>query len=160
MPSRPTYRLLLAALLATGLGIATEISPASAGTAANRSASAPAKKKKPKATVKVATTSAGTIIVAANGKTLYAFDPDGNDTTAAHCTGGCAGLWPPLTSSAKLVAGKGLDKAKLTVGGGKQVAYNGHLLYFYAPDTAPGATGGQGSGGVWHVVGADGNPIT
>ena len=157
MPSMPTSRLLLAALLATGVGIATEISPAVAGTTANRSASAPTKKKK--ATIKVATTSAGTIIVAGNGKTLYAFDPDGTDTSTAHCSGGCAGLWPPLTSSAKVVAGKGLDKTKLTVGGAKQVAYNGHLLYFYAPDTAPGATGGQGIGGVWHVVGADGNPI-
>jgi len=46
MPSRPTSRLLLAALLATGVGIATEISPALAGTAANRATSAPAKKKK------------------------------------------------------------------------------------------------------------------
>jgi len=157
MRSRPMSRLLLAVLLTAGVGIATEISPAVAGTTANRSASAPTKKKK--ATIKVATTSAGTIIVAGNGKTLYAFDPDGTDTSTAHCSGGCAGLWPPLTSSAKLVAGKGLDKTKLTVGGAKQVAYNGHLLYFYAPDTAPGATGGQGIGGVWHVVGADGNPI-
>jgi len=160
MPSRPMSRLLLAALLATGVGIATEISPAIAGTAANRSASAPAKKKKAKATVKVATTSLGTIIVAANGKTLYAFDADGTDTTTAHCSGGCSGVWPALAAKGKLVAGKGLDKTKLTAGGAKQVAYNGHLLYFYAPDATPGATGGQGIGGVWHVVGADGNPIT
>lgn len=158
MRSRSMSRLLLAVLLATGVGIATEITPAVAGSTTNRSA-APAKKKK-KATIKVATTSAGTIIVGANGKTLYAFDPDGTDTSTAHCTGGCAGLWPALTGSGKLVAGKSLDKTKLTVGAGKQVAYNGHLLYFYAPDAAPGDTGGQGVGGVWHVVGADGNPIT
>lgn len=160
MHSRPMCRLLLTVLLATGVGIATEITPAVAGTASDRSAAAPAKKRKKKATIKVATTSVGTIIVAANGKTLYAFDPDGTDTSTAHCTGGCAGLWPALTRPGKLVAGKGLDATKLTVGGGKQVAYNGHLLYFYAPDATPGATGGQGVGGVWHVVGADGNPIT
>jgi predicted lipoprotein with Yx(FWY)xxD motif len=158
MRSKPMSRLLLAALLATGVGIATGITPAVAGTAAHHPAAVPAKTKK--ATVKVATTSLGAIVVAANGKTLYAFDPDGTDTSAAKCSGGCAGLWPPLTSSSKLRAGKGLDKAKLTVGGGKQVAYNGHLLYFYAPDAAKGDTGGQGVGGVWHVVGADGNPIT
>jgi len=160
MRSRSMSRLLLAAVLATGIGIAAEITPAVAGTASHHAAATPAKKRKKKATIKVATTSAGAIIVAANGKTLYAFDPDGTDTSTAHCSGGCSGLWPPLTSSSKLVAGKGLDTTKLTVGGAKQVAYNGHLLYFYAPDAAPGATGGQGVGGVWHVVGADGNPIT
>ncbi len=109
----------------------------------------------------MATTSLGTIIVARNGMTLYAFDPDGTDTGTSHCTDACAGLWPPLTSkNGKVVAGKGLDATKVAVGGAKQVAYNGHLLYFYAPDGAVGDTGGQGVGGVWHVVGADGNTIT
>jgi len=159
MRTRPMSRLLLTAVLATGVGIATEVTPAVAGTASRHAATAPAKKRK-KATVKVATTSLGTIIVAANGKTLYAFDADGTDTTTAHCSGGCAGVWPALAAKGKLTAGKGLDATKLTVGGAKQVAYNGHLLYFYAPDAAPGATGGQGIGGVWHIVGADGNPIT
>ena len=159
MRTRPMSRLLLTAVLATSVGIAAEVTPAVAGSASRHATTVQAKKRK-KATIKVATTSLGTIIVAANGKTLYAFDPDGTDTTTAQCSGGCAGVWPALIAKGKLVAGKGLDATKLTVGGSKQVAYNGHLLYFYAPDAAPGATGGQGIGGVWHVVGADGNPIT
>jgi len=160
MPSRPFARLLLATLLTTGVGVATSITPALAGGPTRHHSSEPAKKKR-KPTVKVATTSLGAILVAGNGKTLYAFDPDGTTTSASQCTGGCAGIWPPLTTkSGKVVAGKGLDATKLTVGGAKQVAYNGHLLYFYAPDAAPGDTGGQGIGGVWHAVGADGNPVT
>ncbi len=55
---------------------------------------------------------------------------------------------------------QGPRRLEATVGGAKQIAYNGHLLYFYTPDAAAGDTGGQGVGGVWHVVGADGNTIT
>ena len=42
---------------------------------------------------------------------------------------------------------------------GIQVTYNGWPLYFYAGDTAPGDTNGQGQGGVWYVVDPTGNPI-
>jgi predicted lipoprotein with Yx(FWY)xxD motif len=161
MSSRPLARLLLAAVLTTGVGVATAVTPALAAAPGHRAAAEPTKRKKKKATVKVATTSLGTILVASNGKTLYAFDPDGTDTSASKCTGGCASLWPPLTTkNGKVVAGKGLDATKLTVGAANQVAYSSHLLYFYASDAAPGDTGGQGVGGIWHVVGADGNPIT
>jgi predicted lipoprotein with Yx(FWY)xxD motif len=161
MRSTPFARLLLATLLTTSLGLATAATPALATGPSRHHGSEPAKKRKKKPTVKVATTSLGAILVAGNGKTLYAFDPDGTDTSTSHCTGGCAGIWPALsTSNGKVVAGKGLDASKLTVGAANQVAYNGHLLYFYAPDAAPGDTGGQGIGGVWHVVGNDGSPIT
>ncbi len=161
MFSRPLARLTLATLLTTGIGVATAVTPALADAPRQHAASVATKNKKKKPTVKVATNSLGKILVAANGKTLYAFDPDGTDTSASQCTGGCSSLWPPLVSKrGKVVAGKGLDATKLTVGGAKQIAYNGHLLYFYAPDAAAGDTGGQGVGGVWHVVGADGNTIT
>jgi predicted lipoprotein with Yx(FWY)xxD motif len=161
MFSRPLARLLLATLLTTGIGAATAATPALAESPGHRTETVAAKKRKKKPTVKVATNSLGTILVAANGKTVYAFDLDGTDPSTSHCTGGCSGLWPPLVSkSGKVVAGKGLDLTKLTVGVANQVAYDGHLLYFYAPDTAAGDTGGQGVGGLWHVVGADGNTIT
>src|SRR6266511_3754887 len=54
------------------------------------------------------------------------------------------------------LAGTGLGKAKLTVGGANQVAYGGHLLYEFSGDSAKGDMKGQGIGGIWHVVGADG----
>jgi predicted lipoprotein with Yx(FWY)xxD motif len=43
--------------------------------------------------------------------------------------------------------------------GSKQVTYNGHPLYAYTADTAPGQASGNGlnvDGGVWHEVTASG----
>jgi predicted lipoprotein with Yx(FWY)xxD motif len=43
--------------------------------------------------------------------------------------------------------------------GSKQATYNGHPLYTYIGDTAPGQAKGNGlnlSGGVWHEVTASG----
>jgi predicted lipoprotein with Yx(FWY)xxD motif len=149
-------RLVLVTMLATGAGVATEVATASAS-APGRHATKVAAKKKAKVTIKLATTSLGKILVAANGKTLYAFDSDGTSITSAKCSGGCTSVWPPLKGKGKLKAGKGLDASLLKLGGGKQVAYNGHLLYEFVGKAA-GDTSGQGIGG-FHVVGADGNPI-
>jgi len=157
MHSRTLPRLALVTMLATGVGVATEVASASAS-ASGRHAAAVAAKKKAKVTVKIGSSSLGKILVAGNGKTLYAFGSDGTSITKGKCTGGCAGVWPPLKGKGKLKAGKGLDKSLLKLGGGKQVAYNNHLLYEFA-GTAAGDTSGQGVGG-FHVVGADGNPIT
>ena len=44
-------------------------------------------------------------------------------------------------------------------GVGTQVTYNDWPLYYYAADSAPGDTNGEGSGGVWYVVDPTGNPI-
>jgi predicted lipoprotein with Yx(FWY)xxD motif len=38
---------------------------------------------------------------------------------------------------------------------GAQVEYNGHPLYTFVGDSAPGQTNGQGKGGVWFVVTPD-----
>ena len=149
-------RLVLVTMLATGVGVATEVATASAS-ARGRHAATVAAKKKAKPTVKIGSSSLGKILVAGNGKTVYAFDSDGTSITSAKCTGGCTAVWPPLKGKGKLTAGKGLDSSLLKLGGGKQVAYNGHLLYEFA-GTAAGDTSGQGTGG-FHVVGADGNPI-
>lgn len=153
-------RLLFVAVLTFGVGAAVEAGPALASAPARTAHSALAKKKKPKPTVKLATTSLGKVVVATDGRTLYAFSPDGTDTSTSHCTGSCAGTWPPLTATGKLKAGKGLDATKLTTGAAGQVAYNGHLLYEFSGDTAAGQTNGQGVATVWHVVGSDGNAIT
>jgi predicted lipoprotein with Yx(FWY)xxD motif len=109
------------------------------------------------ATVKTASASVGTILVDANGKTLYAFANDQGTTSA--CTGGCATIWPPLMATGTPTGGSGVDAAKLSSAGTGQVVYNGHLLYTYANDSAAGQTNGQGVGGVWHVVAPSGDPI-
>jgi predicted lipoprotein with Yx(FWY)xxD motif len=95
-----------------------------------------------------------TILTDAQGKTLYYLMTD--TATASTCTGGCAGAWPPL-----LFTGSGTPTSsttlpgKLTVvsaGNGNQVEYNGHLLYTFASDSAPGQTNGEGVGNKWHVA--------
>jgi predicted lipoprotein with Yx(FWY)xxD motif len=159
MLSKKPAHLALTALLTLGLGVSTGATAAFAAPTKHTASAADKKKKKKKPTVKLGDSTFGKILVdAKTGKTLYAFTPDGTDTTASKCTGGCATIWPPLKGKAR--AGKGLDKAKLTIGGGGQLAYADHFLYMYSGDSAAGDTNGQGVADIWHVVNADGELIT
>jgi predicted lipoprotein with Yx(FWY)xxD motif len=111
------------------------------------------------ATVAVASSNLGDILVDGDGMTLYAFLPD--DQGDPTCTDGCADNWPPLVGPA--TAGDGVDEALLgTVAhpsGVTMVAYDGWPLYHFAGDQAAGDVNGQGVGDNWYVVGADGSPI-
>lgn len=108
--------------------------------------------------LKIASSSLGDIVVDGEGRTLYLFTAD-NGTTSA-CTGGCATAWPalvaPVTASSEVTGTVGTAKQ---ADGADQVTLNGHLLYYYAADAAPGATSGQGVGGQWFVVDPAGNAI-
>ncbi|GAC1566692.1 MAG: hypothetical protein NVS3B14_10370 [Ktedonobacteraceae bacterium] len=95
-----------------------------------------------------------TILTDAQGKTLYYFTPD--TATKSACTGSCAQIWPPL-----LFTGSGVPTGPSSLTGklsvqtdthGNQVEYNGHLLYTYSADTAPGQTNGEGLFGKWFVA--------
>ena len=152
-------RLLLALVLVGAVGLASQ-APAFADAPARRHAAAvDKKKKKKKPTVKVADSSLGAIVVNGKGMTVYAFDSDGTNTDASQCTGSCASTWPPVEAK-KPKAGKGIDASMLLVNASGQVSYNGHLLYTYAGDSAPGDTNGDGVGGIWHAMGADGVPLS
>jgi predicted lipoprotein with Yx(FWY)xxD motif len=93
------------------------------------------------------------ILATPQGKTLYYFTPD--SAAQAACIGGCAKAWPPLVSSGSgtTLADPALPGTMrlITDANGAQVAYNGHLLYTFAGDTAPGQTKGEGLGGKWFV---------
>jgi len=100
----------------------------------------------------------GEILVGPDGRTLYLFEADQGTTTA--CTGGCADIWPAL-AAAEPAAGEGVDAAKLETADAQvpdQVVYNGHLLYYYAPDTAPGEAKGL-SIARWKAVSPAGEPV-
>ena len=103
------------------------------------------------------TSSLGTFLVDANGRTLYLWDADhGAQST---CNGACAQAWPPLTTTATPKA-SGAVKASLLgttkrTDGTREVTYAGHPLYTFAGDTQPGQTTGQGSNGFgapWWIV--------
>jgi len=112
--------------------------------------------------VAVADTDLGSVLVDAEGKTLYVFDNDQGSTSS--CEGGCATTWPPLATEGEPTAGDGVDAELLGTtersDGTTQVTYDGHPLYTYNADTAAGDTNGQGVGGIWWVMGADGQKIT
>jgi predicted lipoprotein with Yx(FWY)xxD motif len=109
------------------------------------------------ATVRVAKSSLGSILVNASGRTLYLFKAD--STTMSACTGACATAWPPLLANGTPTAGTGLTASKLGTitrsGGNRQVTYNGHPLYLFIKDTKPGQTTGQGVtafGAAWFAL--------
>lgn len=110
--------------------------------------------------VEVAPSDLGEILVS-DGRTLYLFTPD--NAGSPTCYDQCAQTWPPLVAAGDVTAGAGVDEALLgTVprdDGGEQVTVNGWPLYFFANDSEPGDTNGQGLGDNWWVVSPDGEPI-
>ena len=114
------------------------------------------------ATVGVANSSLGSILVNSTGDTLYLFKAD--SSTSSACTGACASAWPPLLANGTPTAGTGLTASKLGTisrsGGNRQVTYNGHPLYLFIKDKKPGQTTGQGAtafGAAWFALTASGS---
>lgn len=105
-------------------------------------------------TVKTARIKGATVLTNAKGFTLYTFALD--TAGKSNCNGSCAHYWPPLHGPA--TAGHGVTGKLGTIkrsDGSTQVTYNGHPVYTYVGDTAPGQAHGNGlklSGGIWHQV--------
>jgi predicted lipoprotein with Yx(FWY)xxD motif len=97
----------------------------------------------------------GTAVVTnSKGLTLYWFVKD--TSTTSNCTGSCATYWPPVTGP--VTAGSGVTGTLGTItrsDGTMQATYDGHPLYTYAADSAPGQAKGNGlnaSGGLWYEM--------
>jgi predicted lipoprotein with Yx(FWY)xxD motif len=105
----------------------------------------------------------GSILVDGEGMSLYLFTKDTQDSGTSTCTGDCQVKWPPLATDGDPVAGEGVDASLLGTitrdDGSLQVTYNGWPLYYFAEDTAPGDTNGQGVGDVWFLVSPEGEAI-
>jgi len=107
------------------------------------------------ATLMVADSTLGEIVVDADGKTLYMFDTDTQGSGESSCTGECLTNWPPLTTEGDAPAVEGVTgevDTITTADGSTQVTLNGWPLYYFAGDTAPGDVNGQGVGGIWWVL--------
>ena len=114
--------------------------------------------------VKTHKASLGTILVNAQGKTLYMFLKDRRNKSA--CSGQCTTFWPPLITTAKPRAGAGTRASLLGTtrrsDGRLQVTYNGHPLYRFSLDLKAGQTKGQGIdefGAEWYVVSPGGAKV-
>jgi len=95
-----------------------------------------------------------TVLTNSKGMTLYWFAPD--TPTKSACYGSCAAYWPPVYGAQK--AGPGVTGTLGTIkrtDGTMQATYDGHPLYTYIADNAPGQATGNNinlNGGLWHEV--------
>ena len=98
----------------------------------------------------------GGVSVLANGRgfILYSFAPD--TPSKSVCNGSCAAYWPPVKGP--VTAGPGVTGTLSTItraDGSTQATYDGHPLYTYVGDSAPGQAHGNNlnlNGGLWREV--------
>ena len=135
-----------------GIALVAAACGSSGGTTGSGSSASPAAASS--SALKTAKIGSATVLTNAKGFTLYWFVPD--TATKSNCNGSCAHYWPPVKGPA--TAGAGVTGTLATIkraDGSVQATWNGHPLYTYISDSAPGQAKGNGlnlSGGVWHEV--------
>jgi predicted lipoprotein with Yx(FWY)xxD motif len=104
----------------------------------------------------------GAILTDSQGNTVYVFAKDSKGMS--NCSGACASIWPPVTTSGKPTTGSGALAAKLGTtkrsDGSTQVTYGGRPLYTYTGDSSPGDVTGNGLdlyGAKWYAVQPNGS---
>ena len=109
--------------------------------------------------------SAASFLTNSSGRAVYLWAADSMNKSM--CSGACAQAWPPVTSMGQVTTAHGAKAADLGTitrsDGTKQVTYLGHPLYYFAGDSGPGQTNGQGSdsfGAKWWLVTPAGAKIT
>jgi len=150
-------KLWAVAGLAAAVLLVTACASSSSSTSSAPATSAPAAGSSPGSsgtTLQTRTISGTAVLTNSSGYTLYWFAPD--TSTTSKCTGSCATYWPPVKGPA--TAGSGVTGTLSTItrpDGTTQVTYDGHPLYTYVGDTAPGQNKGNGqnlSGGKWYEI--------
>ena len=102
-------------------------------------------------------------LVDQQGRALYLYTADTQNSGTSTCTADCLTQWQPVIVTGLPQAGNGVNAGLLGTitrdDGTLQATYNGWPLYTYTGDTAPGTTSGQGMGGAWFLVSGAGNSI-
>lgn len=149
--------LLATACSSTGSGTSPVPAPATTGVSAQTQAGT--------MTISSRSGALGTYLTDGSGRALYLFMSD--TATTSTCSGACATAWPPLVETSTPAVSDGAQAAMLgtlaRADGTTQVTYGGHPLYYFAADTAPGTTKGQGKNGfgaLWWLVDPAGTAIT
>jgi predicted lipoprotein with Yx(FWY)xxD motif len=103
--------------------------------------------------LKTTTIGGATVLTNSKGFTLYSFAPD--TPTKSNCNGTCAQNWPPVQGPATASGVKGTFGTIKRSDGSAQATFDGHPLYTFVGDTAPGQAKGNGlnaAGGLWHEI--------
>jgi predicted lipoprotein with Yx(FWY)xxD motif len=111
----------------------------------------------------VADSDLGSIVVNSEQMTAYVFTKDTPNSGKSACEGECLEKWPPIITESDEPQVEGVTGEVGTIelaDGSKQITLNGMPLYLWVQDKEPGDVTGQGVGGVWYVVGPDGEMIT
>ncbi len=102
----------------------------------------------------------GSMLFGPKRQAIYVFQRDGRNLS--RCYGACARAWPPVYTTGRPIAGRGVRASLLGTtrrrGGRLQVTYRGRPLYYYAHE-GPGQVRCHNvflNGGLWWVVGPDG----
>jgi predicted lipoprotein with Yx(FWY)xxD motif len=141
-------------LAPAGLAATLLIAACGSSTSSGSSASSAAAPASSSSALKSTTIGGAAVLTNGKGFTLYWFAPD--TSTKSNCNGSCATYWPPVKGP--VTAGAGVTGKLATIkrsDGSVQATYNGHPLYTYVGDKAPGQDKGNGlnlSGGLWHDV--------
>ncbi len=104
----------------------------------------------------------GSMIWAPGRQAAYMFENDGRNESRCH--GRCAKAWPPVLSEGRPRAGRGVDSTLLGTtrrrNGDRQVTYASKPLYTYAHEGAGEVLCHDVNlnGGLWWVLGPDGEP--
>ena len=153
-PARLRMVLVLAAAAAAAAVLAACSSSGSSGGTSGSSSPVAASS----STLKTAKIGGATVLTNGKGFTLYSFAPD--TPTKSNCNGACAKYWPPVKGPVTASGVKGTFATIKRSNGSTQATFDGHPLYTYVGDTAPGQAKGNGlnlSGGVWHEVTTSGS---
>jgi predicted lipoprotein with Yx(FWY)xxD motif len=151
------FRMLLG-LLAVAAAAAVLAACSSSGTSSTGGGSSSSPVAATAGGLKTAKIGGATVLTNANGFTLYSFAPD--TPTKSNCNGTCAQNWPPVKGPATAAGVKGTFGTIKRSGGATQATFDGHPLYTFVGDTAPGQAKGNGlnaAGGLWHEVTASGS---
>ena len=155
--ARNRLRMLLAVLAVAATAAVLAACSSSASSSSSGSSSSGTSGSSPAAatagSLKTATVGGVTVLTNASGFTLYSFAPD--TSTTSKCNGACAQNWPPVTGPVTAAGVTGTFGTIKRADGSVQATFDGHPLYAFVGDTAPGQAKGNGlnaAGGLWHEV--------
>ena len=130
---------MLPALLAIAATVAVLAACSSSGTSSTGSSSSPIAATAD--SLKTADIGGVRVLTNAKGLTLYSFGPD--TPTTSRCNGTCAQNWLPVQGPATAPGVTGPFGTIKRSGGSTQATFDGHPLYTFVGDTAPGQAKGQ-----------------